>query len=224
MEHFFFAVIPAKAGIHWLQELRDPRFRGDDGKLVFFDTLESGNPSAHHGCWEIASALSGGPRNVRHEAIRLGTATEYGNRRKGWRTMRGEVTPTADIARSRRRRGNPLAPYHSFSPRGEGQDEGDLLCHSHPNPLPQEGVDKWIISTFPSFLRRQESIGFRSFGIPAFAGMTANRCFSTPSKGEKEFNVPRDSRLRSLFKGAVYWTLRACCDEVTCHLKRKSSL
>jgi hypothetical protein len=51
--------------------------------------------------------------------------------------MRGEVTPTADIARSRRRRGNPLAPYHSFSPRGEGQDEGELLCHPHPNPLPQ---------------------------------------------------------------------------------------
>jgi hypothetical protein len=38
MEHFYFAVIPAKAGIQWLQELRDPRLRGDDGKLVFFDT------------------------------------------------------------------------------------------------------------------------------------------------------------------------------------------
>jgi len=32
MEHFFFAVIPAQAGIQGLQELRDPRFRGDDGK------------------------------------------------------------------------------------------------------------------------------------------------------------------------------------------------
>ena len=38
MEHFYSAVIPAKAGIQWLQELRDPRLRGDDGKLVFFDT------------------------------------------------------------------------------------------------------------------------------------------------------------------------------------------
>ena len=39
MEHFYSAVIPAKAGIQWLQELRDPRLRGDDGKQVFFDTL-----------------------------------------------------------------------------------------------------------------------------------------------------------------------------------------
>jgi len=43
------------------------------------------------------------------------------------------------------------------------------------------------VSTFPSFLRRQESIGFTCLGIPAFAGMTAKRRFSTPSKGEKEF-------------------------------------
>jgi hypothetical protein len=28
MEHFYSAVIPAKAGIQWLQELRDPRLRG----------------------------------------------------------------------------------------------------------------------------------------------------------------------------------------------------
>jgi hypothetical protein len=39
MENLYFTVIPAKAGIHWLQELRDPRLRGDDSKLVFFDTL-----------------------------------------------------------------------------------------------------------------------------------------------------------------------------------------
>jgi hypothetical protein len=41
MEHLFFAVIPAKAGIQWLQVLRDPRRSlppqavgggGDDGK------------------------------------------------------------------------------------------------------------------------------------------------------------------------------------------------
>jgi hypothetical protein len=41
MENFYSAVIPAPAyclqgqapaGIQWLQELRDPRFRGDDGK------------------------------------------------------------------------------------------------------------------------------------------------------------------------------------------------
>ncbi len=42
MEHFYFAVIPAKAGIQWLQELRDPRLSGDDGKLVFFDTPQRG--------------------------------------------------------------------------------------------------------------------------------------------------------------------------------------
>ena len=41
MENFYSAVIPAKAGIQWLQGLRDPRLRGDDGKLVFFDTLNS---------------------------------------------------------------------------------------------------------------------------------------------------------------------------------------
>ena len=33
------AVIPAKAGIQWLQALRDPRLRGDDGKWGSFDTL-----------------------------------------------------------------------------------------------------------------------------------------------------------------------------------------
>ena len=39
MENFYSAVIPAKAGIQWLQGLRDPRLRGDDSKLVFFDSL-----------------------------------------------------------------------------------------------------------------------------------------------------------------------------------------
>ena len=42
MENLYCAVIPAQAGIRWLLELRDPRFRRDDGKLVFFDTLERG--------------------------------------------------------------------------------------------------------------------------------------------------------------------------------------
>jgi hypothetical protein len=46
MENLYLAVIPAEAGIQWLQELGDPRLRGDDGKLVFFDTRESGNPGA----------------------------------------------------------------------------------------------------------------------------------------------------------------------------------
>ena len=41
MENFYSAVMPAKAGIHWLQELGDPRWNlplqvvgrgGDDGK------------------------------------------------------------------------------------------------------------------------------------------------------------------------------------------------
>jgi hypothetical protein len=32
MGHFFFAVIPAQAGIQGLQELRDPCLRRDDGK------------------------------------------------------------------------------------------------------------------------------------------------------------------------------------------------
>ena len=39
MQSLYFPVIPAKAGIQWLPELRHPRFRGDDGKQVFFDTL-----------------------------------------------------------------------------------------------------------------------------------------------------------------------------------------
>ena len=39
MEDLYVAVIPAKAGIHWLQELRDPVLRRDDGNQVFFDTL-----------------------------------------------------------------------------------------------------------------------------------------------------------------------------------------
>jgi hypothetical protein len=32
MENFYLAVIPAQAGIPWLNVLRDPRLRGDDGK------------------------------------------------------------------------------------------------------------------------------------------------------------------------------------------------
>ncbi len=44
MENLYFAVIPSQAGIQWLQVLRDPRLRGDDGKLVFFDSLGGGNP------------------------------------------------------------------------------------------------------------------------------------------------------------------------------------
>jgi hypothetical protein len=32
MEYFYFAVIPAQAGIQGLQELGDPRLRGDDSK------------------------------------------------------------------------------------------------------------------------------------------------------------------------------------------------
>ena len=48
MECLHFAVIPAQAGIQWPQELGDPRRSlslqavgrgGDDGKLLFFDTL-----------------------------------------------------------------------------------------------------------------------------------------------------------------------------------------
>ena len=46
MENLHLSVMPAKAGIHWLQELGDPRLRGDDGKLVLIDTREGGNPSA----------------------------------------------------------------------------------------------------------------------------------------------------------------------------------
>ena len=30
--YFYLSVIPAKAGIYWLQVLRDPRLRGDYGK------------------------------------------------------------------------------------------------------------------------------------------------------------------------------------------------
>jgi len=50
MENLYLAVIPAEAGIQWLQELRDPRLRGDDGKLVFFDTLIRGN-DGEVGAW-----------------------------------------------------------------------------------------------------------------------------------------------------------------------------
>jgi len=39
MENLYFAVMPAKAGIHWLQVLRDPCLRRDDGEEAFFDTL-----------------------------------------------------------------------------------------------------------------------------------------------------------------------------------------
>jgi len=42
MENFYLAVIPAQAGIQWLQELRDSRFRGSDSNCAFFDTLNQG--------------------------------------------------------------------------------------------------------------------------------------------------------------------------------------
>jgi hypothetical protein len=42
MENVHLSVIPAKAGIHWLQVLRDPCLRRDDGEEAFFDTLRDG--------------------------------------------------------------------------------------------------------------------------------------------------------------------------------------
>jgi len=39
MVHLHLSVIPAQAGIHWLQELRDSRFRGSDDDCAFFDSL-----------------------------------------------------------------------------------------------------------------------------------------------------------------------------------------
>jgi hypothetical protein len=33
-------VIPAQAGIHWLQVLRDPCFRRDDGEEAFSDAIK----------------------------------------------------------------------------------------------------------------------------------------------------------------------------------------
>jgi len=39
MEHSHLSVIPAKAGIHWLQVLGDPCLRRDDGQEAIFDTL-----------------------------------------------------------------------------------------------------------------------------------------------------------------------------------------
>jgi hypothetical protein len=39
MENVHLSVIPAKAGIHWLQALRDPCLHRDDGDEAFADTL-----------------------------------------------------------------------------------------------------------------------------------------------------------------------------------------
>ncbi len=38
MENLHPSVIPAEAGIQWLQVLRDPCFRRDDGEEAFFVT------------------------------------------------------------------------------------------------------------------------------------------------------------------------------------------
>ncbi len=46
MENLHLSVIPAKAGIHWLQVLRDPCLRRDDGEEAFFDTLQRGEGTA----------------------------------------------------------------------------------------------------------------------------------------------------------------------------------
>jgi len=53
MENLYLAVMPAKAGIHWLQVLRDPRFRGDDGKQAFIDTLRRGEETTRRGAWPL---------------------------------------------------------------------------------------------------------------------------------------------------------------------------
>jgi len=53
MENLHLSVMPAKAGIHWLQVLRDPCFRRDDGEEAFPDTLESGNPGEEE--WGVQS-------------------------------------------------------------------------------------------------------------------------------------------------------------------------
>jgi len=45
MENLYFAVMPAKAGIHWLQVLRDPCLRRHDGEEAFFDILFRGGDS-----------------------------------------------------------------------------------------------------------------------------------------------------------------------------------
>jgi len=39
MESLHLSVIPAQAGIQWLQVLGDPHLRRDDGEEAFFDTL-----------------------------------------------------------------------------------------------------------------------------------------------------------------------------------------
>jgi hypothetical protein len=39
MENLYLSVIPAKAGIQWLQVLGDPCLRRDDDKEAFFGTL-----------------------------------------------------------------------------------------------------------------------------------------------------------------------------------------
>ena len=55
MENVHLSVIPAPAyclqgqapaGIHWLQVLRDPCLRRDDGEEAFSDTRGGGNPLA----------------------------------------------------------------------------------------------------------------------------------------------------------------------------------
>jgi len=39
MENVHLSVIPAQAGIHWLQVLGDPCLRRDDGEGASFDTV-----------------------------------------------------------------------------------------------------------------------------------------------------------------------------------------
>jgi len=55
-------VIPAEAGIQWLQVLRDSRLRGSDEDWVFSDTLARGNP----GVWRGREAT---PYNLRKDTL-----------------------------------------------------------------------------------------------------------------------------------------------------------
>jgi hypothetical protein len=67
----------------------------------------------------------------------------------------------------------------------------------------QEGVDSFLIFASLSFPRRRESCSLRSLGIPAFAGMTANTCSSTPAKAGIQWHQGLRDPCRSLALQAV---------------------
>jgi len=76
MENLHLSVIPAEAGIHWHQALRDSRFRGSDSLYAFVDTLQRGE-GIHGRPGDCFASGSQSPAIVWHRICQLTCQVEH---------------------------------------------------------------------------------------------------------------------------------------------------